>query len=97
MLYMPSSGKSTISWRPMIGIVSTGLLFVNKLSVRRVDDNLFFVMLFYTSDNLCRNTKSVRDCYNITCYFFRNIELHAMSHVKYFVHLLPTCITFPLY
>src|SRR3546814_21169422 len=55
----------------------------------RFDCNLFGGSIFHAADPLRGNAEFTCGADDVCCNGFRDIELHAVPHVEYFIHFLP--------
>src|SRR5690606_16482471 len=76
----PLSNRWFWAYLPLIIMIFANLRFYGNLLGRSS---------FYATDDLCGDAESTCNADNVGCYGLRYIELHAVPHVEYFIHLLP--------
>src|SRR5690606_17990451 len=82
-LYNSKSGKSTVSFQPIVASD------IRKLAVLRFDSHLFIHCGLHPSHDPGLDAERFGYCNDVSGNFFGHVQFHPMPHIEDFVHLLP--------
>ena len=80
---MPKRGELSFTYRCVF------LLFVVEVTKLAMDIELLLIAGLYTTHDLCIDTEALADLDDALSLVGREVDLHAVTHVKHLIHLRP--------